>query len=358
MKNLVKKLSVVLASLVILFGSLALPETAGATNLALNYGSLTIGCASGPQNGFVAPPTQDNFSGCTITVYNHGTSTLAGTYYNATGSVVTNPVNPKVAAGTVTTSGTTVTWVSGNDFVTTGAWIGQTINIGGVGYTITAVGGAETTITVSQTLVTFSSATSYNVRPQASTIFLADGQYDVCVSNATSTPTLQSSCNYGLTVASGPLVTNGVKAALTSTFTDANASGLQLIPGLSFTFPSTFASSVVFHCALSYSEATPAAGAGFGVAVLTTAPTRLDADTVVYSSAAGASANAPITNLTTTTPTAGATVTPGSTVVYPAYIDGVAQLAGGGAATLQIYVQQGTAADVIAVAPGSYCQLF
>lgn len=290
MKNFAKKLSVVLASLALLFGSLALPQTAKATNLALNYGSLTFGCVSGPQNGFVVPPTSSTFANCSVTVYNHGTTTLAGLYSNATGSSTTNPL----AAG------------AGN---------------------------------------------------QSVTFFVADGQYDVCVSNASSTPVLSSSCNYGLTIASGPLVTNGVKAALTSTFTSANASGLQAITGLSFTFPSTFASSVAFHCVIGYSEATPAAGASFGIAVLTTAPTRLDAVDTAFTSAAGAAVDGPITNLTTTTPTAFGTFTPGSTVVYPAYIDGLVQLAGGGAATLQFYVQQGTAADVIAIAPGSYCQL-
>ena len=291
MKNIVKKLSVVLASLALIFGTLALPEIASATSLAVNYSSLTFGCVSGPQNGFVVPPTSSVFANCSATVYLHGTSTLAGLYTSATaGTAAANPL----AAG------------SGNQTVT---------------------------------------------------FFVADGQYDVCVNNSASTPVLQSSCNYGIVVNSGPLFTNGQKAALTSAFTSANASGLQAITGLAITFPSTFASSVAFHCALGYSEATPAAGASFGLAVLTTAPTRLDAVDTAFTSAAGASVVGPITNLASTTPTAFGTFTPGSTVIYPAYIDGVVQLAGGGAATLQVYVQQGTAADVIAVAPGSYCQV-
>lgn len=353
-----KRLTHYFAVLLFALGTLVLPQGASATGSTLNYGSLNIGCTNAPQTGNGTPATSDNFAGCTITVYRHNTSTLTGAYYNATGSVMTNPIVLKTASGTVTTSGTTVTWVSGSDFNTAaGAWIGQTININGAGYTITAVGGAETTITTAQTLPTLSTAVSYTVRPQISTVYLRDGQYDVCVSNALSTPVLQGTCNLGLDVNFGPLLTNAQKAQLTAAFTDASTTGLQAITGLSFAFNSTFTTPVSFHCALGYSEATAAAGVGFGVGVLTTAPTRLDAvHTTVYS-AAGAQVAGPITNLTTTTPTAFSTVTPDSTVVYPAYIDGTVQLAGGGAATLQFYVQQGTAGDLVVVAAGSYCTI-
>lgn len=287
-----KKISRFLLSAVLLFGSLSLPEISRANTT--NYGSLTIGCVAGAQNGLVVPQTSATFAACTIAVYNHGTTTLAGVYSNATGSVVTNPI--VVAAAT-----------------------------------------------------------------QTYQFFAADGQYDVCVYNASSTPVLQSSCNYGLTIFTGTALTgssNANKAVLLTAFTDANASGLQAITGLSFTFPSTFVGPVAFHCGLGYSEATPAAGVGFGLAVLTTAPTRVDAVQITGSAAAGTQISGPITNLTTTTPTAFGTVTPGSTVVYHGFIDGTAQLAGSGAATLQLYIQQGTAANVVVIAAGSYCVIF
>jgi hypothetical protein len=62
--------------------------------------------------------------------------------------------------GTVTTSSTTVTWVSGTQFVTDGAWVGLTITINGVAYVISSVSSATSlALTASagtQTAVAFS----------------------------------------------------------------------------------------------------------------------------------------------------------------------------------------------------------
>lgn len=55
--------------------------------------------------------------------------------------------------GTCNTSGTTVTWVSGNDFPGAGALTSGTITIGGTGYTISSIG-SPTTLTTTGTIST------------------------------------------------------------------------------------------------------------------------------------------------------------------------------------------------------------
>lgn len=149
----------------------------------------------------------------------------------------------------------------------------------------------------------------------------------------------------------------GNKAILTSDFTDSNASGLQVITGLAFTFPTSFVGNVTFTCSLNYSQATASASDQFGVAVLTTAPTRVDADAIVFTNTT-AITEGELANLTTTTPTSIVTFTPGaSATTFPANITGVAQLAGGGSQVLQFYVTNGTAANVIIIKAGSYCTI-
>lgn len=146
----------------------------------------------------------------------------------------------------------------------------------------------------------------------------------------------------------------GSRAQLTADFTDANSAALQVITGLSFAIPSTYVGNLSFHCGLAFSQATPVAGDQFGVALLTTAPTRLDAVALVATNVTTTQFG-PLTNLATTTPTAIVTFTAVPTTVLPAFIDGTVQVAGGGAATLQFYVLNGTAANVIVVRAGSFC---
>jgi len=148
-------------------------------------------------------------------------------------------------------------------------------------------------------------------------------------------------------------------AILTSDFTDSNASGLQVITGLAITFPA-IAKNYSFHCSLSYSEATPIASDQFGVASLTTAPTNLKAQAHVTTTegAAAAQTTGNSGNITTTTPTSIVTFTPVGTGEKPVEIDGAIEVAGGGVSILQIYVTNGTAADVIVIKRGSYCRAF
>ena len=168
----------------------------------------------------------------------------------------------------------------------------------------------------------------------------------------------------GTTSPAVPLDVNGYirgtnVAALTADFTDANAAGLQAITGLSFTLPASVALNVPFECNLMYSQATMVSDS-FGIGLVTYAPTRIDAEGVINTAAAGTQASAALTNLTTTTPTAIVSGTPGVTnTVYFVRLAGLVQNASNaGTNTLNFYVSQATAADVVKVKAGSWCKIW
>jgi hypothetical protein len=151
--------------------------------------------------------------------------------------------------------------------------------------------------------------------------------------------------------------TNNTKAVGTSDFTSANSAALQAITGLSFPLGST-AQVFTFHCALKYSQATPSAGDQFGVGVITTAPTNVSAGAEVWQNTTqGTSIPGTLDGLATTTPTAVVTFTPAVTSIMRATMDGTIETAGGGAATFNVYVLNGTAANVMVVKRGSECTI-
>jgi hypothetical protein len=150
--------------------------------------------------------------------------------------------------------------------------------------------------------------------------------------------------------------TNNTKAVGTSDFTSANSAALQAITGLSFPLGST-AQVFTFHCALMYSQATNVAGDQFGVGVITTAPTNVNASGSVYTNVTALQGGV-LNGLATTTPTAVVTFQPAVTSILRAELDGTIETAGGGAATFNVYVLNGTAADVIVVKRGSYCTIY
>jgi len=155
------------------------------------------------------------------------------------------------------------------------------------------------------------------------------------------------------------LILSGNKVLLTSDFTDSNASGLQVITGLAIALPNVVRN-WSFHCGLTYSEATPIASDQFGVASLTTAPTNLHAwgQVITTEGATAAQTTGDSGNITNTTPTSIVTFTPVGTGIKQATLDGSIETAGGGASTLQFYVTNGTAADVIVIKRDSYCEVF
>lgn len=164
--------------------------------------------------------------------------------------------------------------------------------------------------------------------------------------------------NAASAVFTGQVVTAN-KVLLTAAFTDANAAGLQVITGLSFAL-GTVARNWSFHCSLTYSQATPAAGDQFGVASLTTSPTNLHAwaHVITTEGAVAVQTTGDSGNITNTTPTSIVTFTPVGAGIKQAEIDGSIETAGTTATTLQFYVTNGTAANVIAIARDSYCTIY
>lgn len=150
-------------------------------------------------------------------------------------------------------------------------------------------------------------------------------------------------------------------AALTSDFTDSSGSAaLQNITGLSFTLPQSKAQNIPFECHMSFTQATNVSDQ-FGIQFNTNAPTRADAKAEV--TLAGPGAVTPsfgyMNNLTATTATAIITFTPTAATQNNVDIYGVAQMpSSASSGTMQMMVQQSTAADVIIVKAGSYCKIW
>jgi hypothetical protein len=120
------------------------------SNVMTNPGTAGPTVGSNYTNGFYA-------AGMQVTEYLNGTTDYIFGSVLAYGNVGTCTGG---GTGTVTTSSTTVTWVSGTQFVTGGAWVGLTITINGVGYVISSVSSATSlTLTASagtQTAVAYS----------------------------------------------------------------------------------------------------------------------------------------------------------------------------------------------------------
>jgi hypothetical protein len=155
---------------------------------------------------------------------------------------------------------------------------------------------------------------------------------------------------------------SGAKVYLNADFTSANASGLQAITGLSCTLNNAFSAGIVpvasFVCQLVYSQATNVASDQFGVGYSGGSVTNFSAWGSVATNTGAAT---PFTTgaaiaIVANTPTAVVTFQPGNTGVDIAQVYGTLETAATG--TLQLYVTNGTAADVIVVKRDSYCQFF
>jgi hypothetical protein len=148
------------------------------------------------------------------------------------------------------------------------------------------------------------------------------------------------------------------KVFLNNDFTSANASGLQAITGLNCVLPGTgLAINSSFTCSIMYSQATNVAGDQFGVGY-TGGVTNFNAwaNVATNTGAATPFTTAAVTGIVSNTPTSVVTFQPGNTGLNVADIHGTIESANNG--TFQLYVTNGTAADVIVVKRSSYCQFF
>jgi hypothetical protein len=152
---------------------------------------------------------------------------------------------------------------------------------------------------------------------------------------------------------------SGAKVFLSSDFTSANASGLQAITGLSCVFPALNAVGVPtsFECSLAYSQATNVASDQFGLGFTGTI-TNFNAWAMVATNTGAATpfTTATVTGIASNTPTSVVTFQPGNTGLNVAKINGTVEYSSAG--TFQVYVTNGTAADVIVVKRSSFCQFF
>lgn len=116
-----------------------------------------------------------------------------------------------------------------------------------------------------------------------------------------------------------------------------------------------------FHCAGTYTQATAAGGVSIAIQGATNAPTRIDAWATLYStnpaSTTIAGTQAGTFNLTTTTATLVAAVTPSATgTQFQWNLEGEVQN-GASATTLNIIFFSGNSSDAVVVKAGSYCSL-
>lgn len=198
------------------------------------------------------------------------------------------------------------------------------------------------------------SGTASNITVTESRI-TAQGLTDAAVNTFAAGSTYDLSDDSGHSII-GTLRTPGNVARVTTDFTDANSAALQAITGLSFSLPAV-AVNYSFHCSLMYSQATNVAGDQFGIGVITTAPTSASAFSTVNTNATAVQYGV-LTSLASTTPTAVVTFTPAVATVLGANLDGTVEISGSGASTFNIYVLNGTAANVIVVKKDSYCTLY
>ncbi len=145
---------------------------------------------------------------------------------------------------------------------------------------------------------------------------------------------------------------------VTSDFTTAANTNLQNITGLTWTMPATNAVNLPFDCYFQFSQATGTAAVSFGIQDVTTAPTQINANGTMATSATAVAFGPGVQALNTTTATAILTRTPSATAtIFPAEIHGVIEQPSGPASAINIMVKTATSGDAVTVKRGSYCRI-
>lgn len=145
---------------------------------------------------------------------------------------------------------------------------------------------------------------------------------------------------------------------VTTDFSTAANTNLQIITGLTWTLPATTAINIPFRCVIFYSQATAAVSDSFGVQTDTVTPSNFQAggsmETALGTTAYG---DATIAN---TTATAVVTGTPSATgTIFNAYVDGFLENPSNASPTiLSVQVKTSVSGDVITVKRGSFCRAF
>lgn len=140
--------------------------------------------------------------------------------------------------------------------------------------------------------------------------------------------------------------------------TSGSGTALELITGLSWTFPATTAMNVKVDCYLNYNQNVAAVAVAFGFQDATVAPTNLagwgkmGTNTTAFTAGTLAAS-------TTTTATAVVSATPSAiTTIWPAELHlFIEQPSNAGTSVFSIRVSTATAADTVTIKRGSYCTL-
>ena len=145
---------------------------------------------------------------------------------------------------------------------------------------------------------------------------------------------------------------------VSSNFTTAANTNLQNITGLTWTMPGSLAINVPFDCYFQFSQATAVAAVSFGIQDVTTAPTQINSNGTMGTSATASAFGPGVLALASTTATAILTGTPSAiTTVWPAEIHGVVEQPSGTASAINIMVKTATSGDAVTVYRGSFCRI-
>lgn len=147
--------------------------------------------------------------------------------------------------------------------------------------------------------------------------------------------------------------------AVASNFiTSGSGTALEPITGLSLTIPVTTALNIPISCHFVYSQAVANVAVAFGIQDVTVSPSNIAAQAVMYTSATASTAGS-VVALASTTATVIVSATPAATATnYIANIHAYVEApSNASSSVVRFSVSTATAADLVTVYRGSFCQL-